>query len=378
MTRAIAHAPRATRASQRSRRAALVGVFAVLAGLLAPIAGHAANDPNASFTFLADPFTQALWGATDTLPVGIVFAANGDILTCLSGGRRFSASSTSVVHGSTVHTMTPLSGSGCQSIGITNHPDGFVRNNAPDGVRRLDPNNGLALVGGPYGLPGSGFGIATDPQTGWSNNTLIILHRDGTVARIVPLGHTPDGIAFHASTPKFVAIPTVVTVGDVGVPATIEVRNDNIAPDDGATNTVCNSGDASPCPVGGQGITLIPSCGQLSPSVVCTPAAADPGVFQLSATGQGQAGTAGAGVTFDITLIDPGSGQVRFTPQPAGTHVTLPGAGSLCRISFTFDVLKVPTVDQNPGTPGVQTVRSSTTPSTPAVSPHRDPAPAPG
>ena len=124
-----------------------------------------------------------------------------------------------------------------------------------------------------------------------------------------------------------------------------------------STNTVCNFGDAFPCPVGDPGITLIPSCGQLGAFSVCTPAGADPGVFQLSATGQGQVGTACALMNFTITLIDPTFGQVRFTPQPAGTNVLLPGAGSLCRIDFTFDVLKSPNVDQNPILAGRQTVQ---------------------
>jgi uncharacterized repeat protein (TIGR01451 family) len=256
MTLAFAHKRAATSRSRRLRIPALVGALGVLASVLTPSLAQATNDPNASFTFLADGFTQSLYGATNVLPAGVVFAANGDLLTCLSGGRRFSASTTSVVHGSTVHTVTPLVGSGCDGIGITNHPDGFVYGNSTFGVRRLDPNNNLALVGAPYGFAGATWGIATDPQTGnlvyvasdqsmhwvnstftdqgvfstntqghsildgiafdptgnflfvagWSDNTLIILRRDGSLARVVPVTHTPDGIAFHASTPKFVAV----------------------------------------------------------------------------------------------------------------------------------------------------------------------------
>jgi hypothetical protein len=256
MTRGVAHNPSTTRGTRRPQAVVLVGVLGFLASLLAPGTAHATNDPKASYTFLADPFTQELYGQSDVLPAGIVFAANGDLLTCLDGGRRFSASSTSVVHGSTVHTRTALVGSGCDGIGITNHPDGFVYNNSPAGVRRLDPNNNLAVVSGPYGFPGSNFGIATDPQTGnlvyvasdqsthwvnstftaqgvfstnsqghsiidqiafdptgnflflagWGDATLIILRRDGSLVRVVPAQPSPDGIAFHASTPKFVAV----------------------------------------------------------------------------------------------------------------------------------------------------------------------------
>ncbi len=151
--------------------------------------------------------------------------------------------------------------------------------------------------------------------------------------------------------------PTSVTVGDVGVSATVEVRNDNTTPDDAATNTVCNVGDGGPCI--GRGTRLTPSCGLLlQGNPACAGAAgADPGVFSLSATGQGQAGTACAGVNFAIVVIAQIFGDVRFTPLPAGTHVLLPGAGTLCRIGFTFDVLKSPTVDQNPILAGRQTVQ---------------------
>ena len=154
------------------------------------------------------------------------------------------------------------------------------------------------------------------------------------------------------ATPTF---PAVVTVGDVGVPATIQMENDNTTPN--TTATLCNSGDLFPCPEGDPGITLIPTCGQLGLFSVCAPAGADPGVFQVSATGTGRAGSACAGMTFAITLIDPVFGQLRFTPQPPGTHVVLPTVGSICAVDFTFDVLKVPSIDQNPIVDGVQTVQ---------------------
>jgi hypothetical protein len=151
--------------------------------------------------------------------------------------------------------------------------------------------------------------------------------------------------------------PTVVTVGDTGVPASIEVRNDNTPPQNGTANTVCNAGDPLPCPSGDPGITLIPSCGQLGAFSVCAAAGADPGVLQLPATAQGQVGTACALVNFNVTLIDAVFGQLRFTPQPAGSNVVLPNAGTVCRIGFTFTVLKVPNVDQDPATAGAQTVQ---------------------
>ncbi len=155
------------------------------------------------------------------------------------------------------------------------------------------------------------------------------------------------------STPTF---PALVSVGTAGVTASIQVANFNSAAEAGATNTVCNFGDASPCPAGDPGITLIPSCGLLGSFSSCAMAGQDPGVFQISTTAAGAPGTSCAGMVFNITVIDPAFGKVRFTPT-GGVHVILPGVGSVCRINFTFDVLKVPTIDQDPATPGIQTVQ---------------------
>jgi len=74
-----------------------------------------------------------------------------------------------------------------------------------------------------------------------------------------------------------------------------------------------------------------------------------PGVFALSATGSGLPGSACAGQTFTISAPN-ASGKVSFTPA---NQVVL-AVGAKCEISYTFSVLKMPTVDSNPG-PGVQT-----------------------
>jgi hypothetical protein len=151
------------------------------------------------------------------------------------------------------------------------------------------------------------------------------------------------------------SFPASVTIGDTGVAATIQIENDNTPPN--TSSTVCNFGDALPCPAGDPGITLIPSCGQLGAFSECAPAGADPGVFQISPVAVGAAGSACAGMQFAVTLINPALGRLRFTPQPPGTHVVLPASGAVCRIGFTFDVLKVPVLDQDPATPGHQTVQ---------------------
>jgi hypothetical protein len=148
--------------------------------------------------------------------------------------------------------------------------------------------------------------------------------------------------------------PTDVTVGNTGVPASIELRNTDTEGNAGQTNTVCNFGDGAPCPAGDPGITLIPSCSQLGPFSACT--GAEPGVFRISDLATGESGTACAGMVFNVSLVDPANGQVRFTPQD-GAHVTLPASGSVCRIVFTFSVLRAPTADQNPGAAGIQTVQ---------------------
>ncbi len=156
-----------------------------------------------------------------------------------------------------------------------------------------------------------------------------------------------------------ITFPPAMTVGDTGRPAVLTVANTNDEADDGRTNTVCNAGDPSPCVAGERGLTLIPSCKQLLAGL-CSPAGADPGVFALSATGAGRAGSRCAGLVFDIAVSDPVTGAVRFTVSGApGAHVTLQPTAplSFCLIDFTIDVLKAPAGDSNPALAGVQTAQ---------------------
>jgi len=174
-----------------------------------------------------------------------------------------------------------------------------------------------------------------------------------TVAALACLTLAPAAAQAGVGASAVPTFPTEATVGNAGLPASVELRNTNTDIDATHANTVCNFGDPSPCPAGSPGITVIPACGQLGPFSACT--APDPGVFQISDTATGQAGTECAGMAFNVAVADPATGQVRFTPQ-GGAHVTLGGAGSVCRIAFTFTVLKTPTVDQNP-VPGIQTIQ---------------------
>jgi hypothetical protein len=149
------------------------------------------------------------------------------------------------------------------------------------------------------------------------------------------------------------SFPPVVTVGASGLEASIELRNTNTDANAAEINTVCNAGDPAPCPTGARGIVLIPSCSAQGPDAACT--RFDPGVFAIAKTATGATGTACANTVFDVTTIEGPSGAVRFTPRAA--HVTLPGSGAACRIVFTFSVVKAPTVDQDPGEAGIQTVQ---------------------
>ncbi|MDX6662036.1 MAG: hypothetical protein QOG09_138 [Solirubrobacterales bacterium] len=155
-----------------------------------------------------------------------------------------------------------------------------------------------------------------------------------------------------------VSFPTTVSVGDTAVPALITMSNQDTAPNQADTNTVCNAGDGSPpCGFPEPGIVLTPACKQLSGGA-CAVGGAEPSVFQISPTGVGQAGTACAGVAFSTTLVDAAFGTVRFAPPP-GAHVLLAGAAASCQIDFTVEVLKQPTVDQDPATPGIQTAQAT-------------------
>ena len=149
--------------------------------------------------------------------------------------------------------------------------------------------------------------------------------------------------------------PRAVTVGNAGVPASIEIRNTNADANAAQPNTVCNFGDGAPCPAGDPGITLIPACNQLG-VVLRRARAREPGVFRVSDTATGAAGTACAGMVFNVALADPANGQVRFTPQRRRARDAA-GAGAFCRIGFTFSVLRTPAVDQNPAAEGVQTAQ---------------------
>jgi hypothetical protein len=135
--------------------------------------------------------------------------------------------------------------------------------------------------------------------------------------------------------------PSTATVGQTELPASIEVRNTSTAPESAGNLTI-------------NAIRLVPACGSTSPAAGgdCSAAEEDPGVFSVSSTGTGEAGTACAGQLFTISVIDPGTGQLSFTPTAGPVTLTAPATpNSVCRIDLTFSVLKEPTEAAGTTTP---------------------------
>jgi hypothetical protein len=239
---------------RRTPASLLAAAAAVAAMLVLPGSALAAGQ----FTFLAPGFTQDLFGTQPSFMGGIAFAPDGDAITddCSFGGsplHRFDAQSTlPAFHGATtMHPRTDISSNaGC---GIT-QAAGVLFSNTSSGVTKLNPDTG-ATIAGPFGPGGNALGITVDPVTQrliyvGSDGTLYsvnqdlnsqstfstalqghfvdgiffspdgaflftadrspgeqltILRRDGSLVQSVPATHIePDGIAFHATAPKFV------------------------------------------------------------------------------------------------------------------------------------------------------------------------------
>ncbi|MCA1683968.1 MAG: hypothetical protein LC708_02420, partial [Actinobacteria bacterium] len=156
---------------------------------------------------------------------------------------------------------------------------------------------------------------------------------------IVIAGPASAGV-FFAAGPNFAnGGNPPVQVGDTNQFATVTIVNSSDGPEALGNVTLSQ-------------ITLIPSCS--NGDFNCA-GGANPGVFQLVGPFVGEAGTACAGKTFNVTVIDPVTGKVAFTPTD-GIPVVLtpPGTpGATCRIDFLFNVLKAP-VDASPA-PNLQT-----------------------
>ena len=99
-------------------------------------------------------------------------------------------------------------------------------------------------------------------------------------------------------TPNF---PAAVSVFDQAVATSLRLQN---------TSNGANVADSLRV----DSIFFTPSCGQQVAQFTCPAGSEDPGVFQPSATASGRAGTACAGVTFTISLVDPPAAGIRSHP----------------------------------------------------------------
>ena len=145
-------------------------------------------------------------------------------------------------------------------------------------------------------------------------------------------------------------VPANVTVGQTGVPSSL---------------TITNISTNGPGEVGYEtdsfrltDITFVPSCGSQISSADCPVGSWDPGsIVPAPLTATGRAGTACAGRTFTITLIDPLQGKYRFTPD--ADIIIGPSSGTLaerrCIIDFTVAVVRTPAIDSDAPEAGIQT-----------------------
>src|SRR5436305_15240903 len=113
-------------------------------------------------------------------------------------------------------------------------------------------------------------------------------------------------------TPTF---PTDSTVGQVGLPASLTITNANTGTD--ISGTLCNLLDATPCPLGGEGIAAMGSCAaQGADASWVLP---DPGVFLIAPTARGADGSACAQMDFAVVPAGGLFGKARFGPL-SGAH----------------------------------------------------------
>src|SRR5712692_4859537 len=165
------------------------------------------------------------------------------------------------------------------------------------------------------------------------------MHRPGGVSRLVVivgalLGLLLMGMAAPAlaGVTLSVAPDLQVTVrhGQAGLAGRLTITNNNSFPNDGDSNLVSN-------------VTLTPSCGDKTGSSTC--GTADPGIFSVATPALGRTGTACGGLTFDVTTVNAGTGQLSVTPQPPAPAFFTLGpnnsptlAARQCVIDFTFSV----------------------------------------
>jgi len=133
--------------------------------------------------------------------------------------------------------------------------------------------------------------------------------------------------------------PNIVDVGDTGLSATLKISNGAFGTE--ATEQLLISN-----------IRHTPACG--SSDFPCPVGQKDPGVFKVNSPASGSAGSC-VGMTFNVAITDASTGTVTFTPQSGDVILEAKNnPNDNCTISFTVDVLKVPTHDAS-SNPGVMT-----------------------
>lgn len=162
-----------------------------------------------------------------------------------------------------------------------------------------------------------------------------------TITALLVLGAGTASATISSS--ASMTLPAGVAVGQEDRQGSVTVSNTNTAPHTSESNVVTL-------------MRLALSCGSTGTTANPCPLP-DPGVFAISPTASGAAGTSCAGSTFTVSAPD-ADGIVTFTRQ-GGALVLPPPSGvtgaNSCRVNFTFDVLKVPTIDAEAPTAGPQT-----------------------
>ena len=250
---------------------------ALLALLAVPLMANHGLGNGHSFLFLQPGFTQEIFGVAGTMMGGVAFAPDDDpwVNECRFFGsplHRYDAQGVAPeVNGTRLHPETIVaSNAGC---GMTNRSDGFLYSNTSNGVTQLDASTG-AYTGLTFGAGGSALGITVNPLNGqivyvaaagdplltapvggasgvFSTATnpgrvdgiffdptgqflfaanrsptfrLTIIDSTGALVQDVPMTSEPDGIAFHASPPRF-----VVTNNTNGTMTRFDFPGDNFA-----------------------------------------------------------------------------------------------------------------------------------------------------
>jgi hypothetical protein len=173
--------------------------------------------------------------------------------------------------------------------------------------------------------------------------TMSVVRRAALVALAVAVGVVIPASSADAAVglSTSMTLPVGVSVGQTGLTGSVTAINTNTPPN-GAESLMMSP------------IRLALSCGAAGTAGNPCPTP-DPGVFVVSPTATGAAGTACAGITFNASAPD-ANGVVTLTPT-APVVLGPPGgaAGSdRCTVDFTFSVLKMPAIDLDPAA-GVQT-----------------------